>query len=51
MNVFCKFYYNLKYIECSLFQISEDLKEFDWLVDERNTEKSEVSVSLRVEDP
>lgn len=35
----------------ALFQISEDLKEFDWLVDERNTEKSEVSVSLRVEDP
>lgn len=41
----------LNTLKSSLFQISEDLKEFDWLVDERNTEKSEVSVSLRVEDP
>lgn len=50
MRVFVNFTIILNKVKSSLFQISEDLKEFDWLVDERNTEGSEVSVSIRVKD-
>lgn len=53
MRVFVNLTIILNTVKSSLFQISEDLKEFDWLVDERNTEGSEVSVSIsiRVKDP
>lgn len=50
MRVFVNFTIILNKVKSSLFQISEDLKEFDWLVDERNTEGSELSVSIRVKD-
>lgn len=50
MRVFVNLTIILNTVKSSLFQISEDLKEFDWLVDERNTEGSEVSVSIRVKD-
>lgn len=50
MRVFVNFTIILNTVKSSLFQISEDLKEFDWLVDERNTEGSEVNVSIRVKD-
>lgn len=50
MRVFVNLTIILNTVKSSLFQISEDLKEFDWLVDERNTKGSEVNVSIRVKD-